>query len=73
MKSESWITIKAVLQEVLNIAPSKRAEFLENAGLSLEIKEEVQSLIEFEEESEKFISVSANSLTGELIFEAEVI
>jgi serine/threonine protein kinase len=71
MKAESWITIKAVLQDVLNMSPSKRAEFLERADLSVEIKAEVKSLIEFEDESETFMSISAGSLAGELIIEEE--
>jgi hypothetical protein len=46
LKAESWITIKQVLQEVLNLSPAGREEFLETADLPFEIKEEVKSLIE---------------------------
>ena len=71
MKAESWITIKKILDEVLSLAPPKRAEFLERADLPAEIKSEVSSLLEFEKESEGFMTVSASNLTGELIFQEE--
>ena len=71
MTAENWVKIKAVLQETLSLAPTEREDFLESSGLSEVDKAEVKSLLAFELESEKFMSVSASSLTGELIFEEE--
>src|SRR5690349_24903593 len=71
MTAENWIKIKAILHETLNLAPAEREDFLEKSGLSVDEQAEVKSLLEFEEESEKFMSVSASGLTGELIFEEE--
>lgn len=71
MQAENWITIKKVLQELFNLTPFEREEFWAKSDLSAEIKDEVKSLLEFEEESEKFMSATAGNLTGELFFEKE--
>ncbi len=71
MTAENWIKIKAVLQDTLNLQPLERDDFLKKSGLSDDEKAEIKSLLEFEKESEKFMSVSAGGLTGELIFEEE--
>ncbi len=71
MQVESWITIKEVLHQVINLAPFEREDFLAKSGLSAEIKNEVKSLLEFEEDSAKFMSATAGNLTGELFFEKE--
>ena len=71
MTAENWITIKQVLHETLNLALPEREDFLAKSGLSAEIKTEVKSLLEFEEESENFMSATAGNLTGELVFEKE--
>ena len=71
MKTESWLKIKETLLDALSLKPFEREEFLEKSGLSPVEKAEIKSLLAFEEESEKFMSVSASGLTGELIFEEE--
>ena len=71
MQAENWITIKQVLQEVLNLAPKEREKFWLKSDLSAEIKTEVKSLLEFEEEAENFMSATAGNLTGELVFAKE--
>jgi serine/threonine protein kinase len=71
MTAEHWIKIKPVLQEILNLEPFEREEFLENTGLSDREKADIRSLLEFEAQSETFMSASAGILTGELILEEE--
>ena len=71
MQAENWVTIKQILQEVLNLAPQEREDFWLHSDLSAEIKSEVKSLLEFETEAENFMSATAGNLTGELIFEKD--
>ena len=52
MKTENWIKVKELLQEVLPLDLPERKNFLENSGVSAEIRREVESLLAFEEESE---------------------
>ena len=60
MQAENWGRIKELLQKVLQLEPSKRRKFLDEPGISLEIREEVESLLAFEEETEDFMSLSAS-------------
>src|SRR5262245_14831735 len=71
MTAENWLKIKGVLQEILSLQQSERDDFLESSGLSADEKAEIRSLLEFEEESESIMSVSAGGLTGEMIIEEE--
>jgi serine/threonine protein kinase len=71
MTAENWLKIKEILHEVLSLKPFEREAFLERTDLSDKEKAEIKSLLEFEAESEKFMSVSASGLTGELIIGEE--
>ena len=54
MQAENWETVKELLQKVLQLEPLKRRKFLDEPGISLEIREEVESLLAFEEETEDY-------------------
>ncbi|HKP69874.1 MAG TPA: protein kinase [Pyrinomonadaceae bacterium] len=57
MDSEKWKKAKEVLGEVLELEPGQREGFL--SGLDDEIRQEVESLLAFEEESESSLLLSA--------------
>lgn len=58
MQTENWKNIKDVLLEVLNLdSPEDRRRYLENVGPAT--REEVESLLAFEEESEGLMRLSA--------------
>ncbi len=56
---ENWQKVKELLNEVLNLDASERENFLNNTEIDNEIREEVKSLLAFEEESEDLINLSA--------------
>nr|MDQ3042305.1 serine/threonine protein kinase [Acidobacteriota bacterium] len=59
MKTENWKKVKELLQEVLPLDLPERKNFLENSGVSAEIRREVESLLAFEEESEDLMRLTA--------------
>lgn len=59
MQTENWKNIKAVLMEALNLDASERHGFLEKADISSEVRQEVESLLTYEEESEDLMNLSA--------------
>jgi len=59
MKAENWKNIKDVLLEVLSLDSSERRVFLDKANISSDIRQEVESLLAFEEESEDLMHLSA--------------
>ncbi|HEY0049871.1 MAG TPA: serine/threonine-protein kinase, partial [Pyrinomonadaceae bacterium] len=59
MQSENWKTIKEVLVEALKLDASERSDFLDKADISSEIRQEVESLLTFEEESKDLMNLSA--------------
>ncbi|HLM59728.1 MAG TPA: serine/threonine-protein kinase, partial [Pyrinomonadaceae bacterium] len=59
MKAENWKNIKDVLLEALKLDSSQRWAYLEKANISDETREEVKSLLAFEEESEDLMRLSA--------------
>lgn len=65
MKEENWIKVKEILQEVLEIEPSKRSDFLERTGITVETRAEVESLMAFEEESEDFMSLGISDFSSD--------
>ncbi len=67
MTEENWKNIKKIVGEVLNIPPSERKDFLDNAKLSAEIRAEVESLLAFDEASENFLNVSAITFSRDFI------
>lgn len=56
---ENWQKVKELVNEVLNLDASERENFLNNTEIDEEIREEVRSLIAFEEDSENLINLSA--------------
>ena len=59
MQSENWKKVKKLLDEVLGMAHADRREFLENSGAAADIRDEVESLLAFEEESADLMRLSA--------------
>lgn len=70
MQAGNWKQIKWTLIEVLELAPSERTAYL--SKFDDEIREEIISLLEFEESSADFMSVSANDLAGELVLDGKL-
>ncbi len=56
---ENWQKVKELLDEVLNLEASEREKILHNSEIDNEIREEVRSLLAFEEDSENLIKLSA--------------
>jgi hypothetical protein len=71
MNAERWKLTNEVLQDVLELLPSERQVFLDRAGLFAEVKEEVESLLALEECPDGFMSVSAGSLSGEMVLNGQ--
>lgn len=59
MQKEDWKKVKQLLKEVLEIEPAKRQKFLDDSGISDSMREEVESLLAFETESEDLMRLSA--------------
>lgn len=59
MLTEDWKKVKELLQEVLPLKQSERKKFLDESGASVEILQEVESLIAFEDEAEDLMDLSA--------------
>ena len=59
MQTENWKKVKAILDEVLSVEPSKRREFLEDQTVDREIRVEVESLLGFEDRAENALQLSA--------------
>src|SRR5687768_15039928 len=69
MDSERWKKAKSVLGEVLELAPGLREEFI--SELDAEIRNEVESLLAFEEESENSLLLSAADYSRDFFDENE--
>ena len=63
MQTDKWKKIKEILGDVLSLEPSARRSFLDNAGLSEEIRAEVESLLAFETEAKDSMRLSAIEFT----------
>lgn len=59
MQPEDWKKIKQLLDQALSLEKSERAGFLKNCGASAEVCAEVESLLLFEDESERLLERSA--------------
>lgn len=59
MHAENWKNIKDVLLEALSLDASERRHYLEAADISFEVREEVKSLLAFEQESKDLMHLSA--------------
>ncbi|MEZ5344682.1 MAG: tetratricopeptide repeat protein [Pyrinomonadaceae bacterium] len=60
LEPDDWMLVKELLGRSLDLEPGFRAEFLKDSGAKKEIVKEVISLLEYEEESEEFLSVAAS-------------
>jgi serine/threonine protein kinase len=67
MHAENWKTIKEVLLEALNLAPSARREYLQRADISAETRAEVESLLVLEAEAEDFMSLSVGEFSRDFL------
>ena len=63
MHAEKWRNIKDILAEALMLDPPERRFFLENASITSETRNEVESLLAVEENSRNFMSVSATGFS----------
>jgi eukaryotic-like serine/threonine-protein kinase len=67
MQADNWKTIKNSLLVALKLDPSKRREYLEQAGLSAEVRAEVESLLTHDESAQDFMSLTASGFTREFL------
>ena len=67
MTKENWKNLKEIVGEVLNLPPSERKNFLDNANLSAESRAEVESLLAFDEVSEDFMKLSAVTFSRDFL------
>ena len=66
MQPENWKKIKTTLLEALELDTAGRRAYLENAGLSAEVRAEVESLLTHEKSVNDFMSVTASGFAREL-------
>ncbi len=66
METENWKDIKSILFNVLNLDTSERRNYLEQAHIAPETREEVESLLSLEDHARDFMSVSASGFAKEL-------
>lgn len=59
MQIESWEQVKELLDEILEIEPFERRNFLNNADISEEVRAEVESLLGFEEQANDLMKMPA--------------
>jgi non-specific serine/threonine protein kinase/serine/threonine-protein kinase len=67
MDPKNWQKVKDVLDEVLQIGPEGRRQFLDAADLDREVRDEVQSLLSFEEASADLMQLSAVEFSSEFV------
>ncbi len=63
MKTENWSTVSEILLDCLEIEISERQTYLDKLNLSQKIREEVESLLAFEENVEGCLNFSAVELS----------
>lgn len=71
MQKDNWEKVKELLEEVLQIEPSKRQEFLNKSDVNEEVRDEVESLIAFENEAEDLMNVSAIQFSKDFFTDEE--
>ncbi len=59
MQTENWKKVKEILAEVLALEFSERQTYLENAKISRETRQEVESLLAVETEAASLMNLSA--------------
>jgi serine/threonine protein kinase len=67
MQTENWDRINKALQDVLEVEPSKRKEYLEQANLDDDVLKEVESLLGFEEEAAAAFNLSAVEFSKDFV------
>jgi len=72
MEAENWTKVKEMLAEVLALEFSKRQTYLENAKISDEVRQEVESLLSVETEAASLMNLSAVEFSKDF-FDGEVI
>jgi len=65
MQAENWTTIKEVLEQALNLAPSERGEFFRDSDIAADIRQEVESLLTHEKDAKDFMSLTAGGFSGD--------
>ncbi len=69
MSAENWKTVKKILGEVLDLEAAERQSFL--TKLDAPLREEVESLLAFEDESEDWMKLSAVEFSKDFFEDAE--
>lgn len=59
MKKEIWEKVKEVLQETLSLEKPERKSFLDKSEICVEVRKEIESLLEYEEEAQSLMHLSA--------------
>lgn len=59
MDPQNWQKVKSVIEEVLDLDPTLRVDFLDRQGISAEVREEVNSLLAFETAAGDMMQLSA--------------
>jgi len=71
MKAENWKTVKEILQEILNLAPSERVEFFRKSAIDADIRTEIESLLTHEKGAADFMSVTAGGYAKDFFSDGE--
>jgi serine/threonine protein kinase len=71
MEKVSWGKVKELLDQVLELEPLKRQEFLQNSSVSDELRAEVESLISFENEADHLMNLSAVEFSKDFFSDEE--
>jgi eukaryotic-like serine/threonine-protein kinase len=71
MPNTNWEQVKELLDEVLQIEPSKRLTYLRKAAVNDEVRAEVESLIAFEDEAENLMNLSAIEFSKDFFTEED--
>ncbi len=67
------MNVKEILWEVLELEPGKRREFLDNAGMTAEIRADIESLLSFETVSADFMSLELADFSKDFMPEVDEI
>lgn len=65
MQPKDWKKVKNILQDVLKLSPEKRNVYLKDLDINEDLRQEVDSLLMFENEAEDMMEVSAVSFSDD--------
>lgn len=71
MQSQNWKKVNAVLREVFELEPGERQNYLDNLVVETEIRNEVETLLAFEERAENWSPPTALELSKSLFADEE--